>query len=724
MTVRPHSTNMSNANSTPSPSHINRSPLGYNVWFTLLCGTIDPGSPLRLLYKEETILGLLCDHLRRQTRAISLHVAARDGRLSELRAKLCLTDVDVSETDIDGQTPVHVAAKCGQTQALRELLQFGGDANTATALPAVKEIIAELKARGLDARGLKTTLVERLEKARGATEPTELLRACAGRGPGYGPRYMEGGDTAVHWAAINGQTKALGVLLHYGGDPNKPGNFGRTAVYWAAYNRHSEALEMLEAAGGEQGAKEEAERELEEIERLKKEAKREQAERVAREKAAREEEQRLREEKERLAREKKERLAKKLYCRAERTLRMKCTRPNGAQLGCSAGAPVYLAGVSEYICAELLQLAGGGWQGGEKRWINVRSIYRAVETNVHLNQTMLGPRGLIPVEIWDPLGSNYPEVATRSAQIQSEACERPDAPGEQLPELEDDAPDAERERREIEGWYTLEEEEAGSECDYRAADTANSIDPNGDAMLADQLEFFTDGSVDTAEMVRVIQLYMERAAAAEAVYNRLCPMRPICFTALSYVPPHDWNPAWEPVMRELVESGYLGYTEDVITSAVIEHEGNMDGAKLALYAVHLGPYCYRQLKEFQRGVPALVCSIDHGRVVSAQQIHGVLQQVWPYDRELVSTQLHRDGMQMMVQLVQHATDMVAMKAGELVHPESNIVTTFEIQNAVKLVFAVDLAKYAGSEGARATANHFGASLSKGYTTIYSLNRRV
>lgn len=136
--------------------------------------------------------------------------------------------------------------------------------------------------------------------------------------------------------------------------------------------------------------------------------------------------------------------------------------------------------------------------------------------------------------------------------------------------------------------------------------------------------------------------------------------------------------------------------------AVIEHEGNLDRAELVCWGTRLGAQCYRQLKENQRGVPALVdCSIDPGRIVSAQQICKVLQQ-------LSSTQLHRDGMQMMVQLVQHATDMVAMKAGELVHPESNIVTTFEIQNAVKLMFAGDLAKYAVSEGTRATAKYMGA----------------
>ena len=122
----------------------------------------------------------------------------------------------------------------------------------------------------------------------------------------------------------------------------------------AACHGYANVLGMLEAAGGEQGAREQTERVLEELARLREDAEKKKTEILSRQGAARI----AREEAARVAREKEERWMPELQCRAELTLQTNSMRTDGTHLSCSEGAPVYLAMVSEYICAELLALAG------------------------------------------------------------------------------------------------------------------------------------------------------------------------------------------------------------------------------------------------------------------------------------------------------------------------------------------------------------------------------
>ena len=137
---------------------------------------------------------MILDHaLREPARLISLVDAAANGQMAELRAKLCMcTDVHIdSEQDsTGGSTPVHWAALNGQTEALRLLLQCGGQPNAMN-------------------------------------------------------KY---GVTPVQGAVGNGHTEALRVLLEYGGDPDAASDLGRNPVYLAANNRHLEALALLEAS--------------------------------------------------------------------------------------------------------------------------------------------------------------------------------------------------------------------------------------------------------------------------------------------------------------------------------------------------------------------------------------------------------------------------------------------------------------------------------------------
>ena len=120
---------------TSSSQHLRkRSTLAHNLWFTLLCGTHDPVSPMHTLQHNQSILSMLLDlAFMEPAQAIDLVEVAANGRLSELRAKLHLTDVDVNSTrDIFGKNAMHQAAYNGQIKALQLLLQSGADPSITT----------------------------------------------------------------------------------------------------------------------------------------------------------------------------------------------------------------------------------------------------------------------------------------------------------------------------------------------------------------------------------------------------------------------------------------------------------------------------------------------------------------------------------------------------------------------------------------------------------------
>jgi len=208
---------------------MHRSPLHHDRCFTLLSGTADPGSPLHSLCGDVSILSMIL-HLvlpewRRQAQQIDLFDAAKNGRMSELREKLHLTDADVNFADWVGRTTVHMAAVHGHIEAVRLLLQFGGDPNKS------------------DKHG--HTAVHNAAR-HGHSNALQLLLHCGGD-----PNKGDGsGDTPVFWATRTRHADALQVLLQCGGDPNKTNDHGATAMTAALFWDGPEALGLLEAAGG------------------------------------------------------------------------------------------------------------------------------------------------------------------------------------------------------------------------------------------------------------------------------------------------------------------------------------------------------------------------------------------------------------------------------------------------------------------------------------------
>ena len=61
----------------------------------------------------------------------------------------------------------------------------------------------------------------------------------------------EAGNTALHWAALNGHLEAVKVLLENGGDPTITNARGHDAVYEAELNDKQEVVEWVLKEGGE-----------------------------------------------------------------------------------------------------------------------------------------------------------------------------------------------------------------------------------------------------------------------------------------------------------------------------------------------------------------------------------------------------------------------------------------------------------------------------------------
>ena len=59
------------------------------------------------------------------------------------------------------------------------------------------------------------------------------------------------GNTALHWAAVNGHLESVKVLLEEGADPTIKNQLGHDAVYEAELNDRKEVVEWILKEGGE-----------------------------------------------------------------------------------------------------------------------------------------------------------------------------------------------------------------------------------------------------------------------------------------------------------------------------------------------------------------------------------------------------------------------------------------------------------------------------------------
>ena len=53
------------------------------------------------------------------------------------------------------------------------------------------------------------------------------------------------GATPIYWAAVNGHTEIVKILVPLTDNPNAPNKDGKTPIYWAAKHGHTEIVKIL-----------------------------------------------------------------------------------------------------------------------------------------------------------------------------------------------------------------------------------------------------------------------------------------------------------------------------------------------------------------------------------------------------------------------------------------------------------------------------------------------
>ena len=53
------------------------------------------------------------------------------------------------------------------------------------------------------------------------------------------------GRTPIHWAACNGHTEIVKILVPLTDNPNAPNDCGKTPIHWAARTGHTEIVKIL-----------------------------------------------------------------------------------------------------------------------------------------------------------------------------------------------------------------------------------------------------------------------------------------------------------------------------------------------------------------------------------------------------------------------------------------------------------------------------------------------
>ncbi|KKY25941.1 putative nacht and ankyrin domain protein [Diplodia seriata] len=167
-----------------------------------------------------------------------LHRAVRANDVDEVGLILDRGDNDpLSSLDGDGNTPLHYAAINGLDCVVSKMVSAGVDLDKGNRYGQT----------ALDAAASRRTFYK-LESA-AVCRVVELLGRPTFRRDGAldfvhrtDPEYLK---VPLHWAAETGNLAQVELLLAWGSDPDRPGDFGETPLHYAAERGHVEVARRL-----------------------------------------------------------------------------------------------------------------------------------------------------------------------------------------------------------------------------------------------------------------------------------------------------------------------------------------------------------------------------------------------------------------------------------------------------------------------------------------------
>ncbi len=215
-----------------------------------------------------------------------IHVAARGGNLDQVSALLTAAPESIDLADNKGQTPLHLAVIGNHTRTARHLIQQGAaldikDNSGATplfiALDRGRNGVANLLLReGADYRKIGDRTLHMAARV-GNSEAVRLLleqgapvnARYRGETPltlavdrsktatvkvlitgGADPNAMLAEELPVLcWAAVNGLYEIASILLEHGADPNAQDQFNHSASWLAASHGHPDIVRALSSRG-------------------------------------------------------------------------------------------------------------------------------------------------------------------------------------------------------------------------------------------------------------------------------------------------------------------------------------------------------------------------------------------------------------------------------------------------------------------------------------------
>ena len=185
--------------------------------------------------------------------------AVRAGDVAEVRALLAGA-ADPDQPSLDGTTPLHWAANRDDLDSARLLLEAGarpGVANRYGATPLLvaatngsPEMLEMLLAAGADPNeGLPEGETPLMRAARAGR--AGAVRALLRHGAGVDAAEQWRGQTALMWAAIEGNDAAVLELVAGGGDVHARSAGGFTPLLFAVRHNRPDVLRVLVAAGAD-----------------------------------------------------------------------------------------------------------------------------------------------------------------------------------------------------------------------------------------------------------------------------------------------------------------------------------------------------------------------------------------------------------------------------------------------------------------------------------------